>query len=167
MSTVVTLTILVTSSALVKDIQTESIKLLPVPHGTSGCICTCRRPSSYQIRCLANLASPSTPALQVNLKKVFLERKMRGLSPNFYIHIFVSDLYIFPRAVCLFGCRKIAGLVEGLYCNRPIQCLASSEILTPPHPLTAWRVLVRGEDTLAGWRWGGGSIVRKTPDTAL
>jgi hypothetical protein len=38
--------------------------------------------------------------------------------------------------------------VEGLYCKRPIQCLASSEILTP-HPLTARRVctpqpLVRG-----------------------
>ncbi len=28
---------------------------------------------------------------------------------------------------------------EGLYCKRPIQCLASSEILTP-HPLTARRV---------------------------
>jgi hypothetical protein len=27
--------------------------------------------------------------------------------------------------------------------------------------------LVRGEDTLAGWRGGGGSIVRKTLDTAL
>jgi hypothetical protein len=27
--------------------------------------------------------------------------------------------------------------------------------------------LRRGEDTLAGWRGGGGSIVRKTPDTAL
>jgi hypothetical protein len=42
-----------------------------------------------------------------------------------------------------------------------------------PHPLTAWGVctppppLVRGEDTLAGWRWVGGLIVRKTPDTAL
>jgi hypothetical protein len=31
----------------------------------------------------------------------------------------------------------------------------------PPPPL------VQGEDTLAGWRGGGGSIVRKTPDTAL
>ncbi len=44
-------------------------------------------------------------------------------------------------------------------------------IIDPP-PLTARRVctpppLVRGEDTLAGWRGGGGSIVRKTPDTAL
>ncbi len=30
-------------------------------------------------------------------------------------------------------------VVEGLHCKRPIQCLASSEILTP-HPLTAQRV---------------------------
>ncbi len=64
--------------------------------------------------------------------------------------------------------------VEGLYCKRTIQCLASSELLTlpPPHPLTARRVcttppLVRGKDTLARGRGGGGSIVRKTPDTAL
>ncbi len=62
--------------------------------------------------------------------------------------------------------------VEGLYCKRPIQCLASSEILTL-HPLTARQVcvypppLVRGGNTLAGWRGGGVSIVRKTPDTAL
>ncbi len=39
------------------------------------------------------------------------------------------------------------------------------------HPLTARLVctpppLVRGDDTLTGWRGGGGSIVRK-PDTAL
>jgi hypothetical protein len=33
----------------------------------------------------------------------------------------------------------IAMTVEGLYCKRPIQCLASSEILTP-RPLTARRV---------------------------
>ncbi len=41
-----------------------------------------------------------------------------------------------------------------------------------PHPLTARRVcnsspLLRGEDTLAGWRGGGGSIFWKTRDTAL
>ncbi len=55
--------------------------------------------------------------------------------------------------------------VEGLYCKRPIQCLASSKIFfyppPPPHLLTARRVcspqpLVRGEDTLDGWRGGEG-----------
>ncbi len=61
--------------------------------------------------------------------------------------------------------------VEGLNCKNPIQCLASSKILTP-HELTARRVytlppLVRGEDTLAGWRGGGGSIFWKKPDNAL
>jgi hypothetical protein len=40
----------------------------------------------------------------------------------------------------------------------------------PPPPLPASVYpppLVRGEGTLAGWRGGGGSIVRKTPDIAL
>ncbi len=59
-------------------------------------------------------------------------------------------------------------VVEGLYCKRPIQCLASSEILTPHRPASMYHPpLVRVEDTLAGWRGGGGSIVRRTPDTAL
>ncbi len=61
--------------------------------------------------------------------------------------------------------------VEGLYCKRPIQCLASSEILTPhpPHrpasvyPPPLW---CGGRDTLARGRRGGGSIFRKTPYTA-
>jgi hypothetical protein len=39
----------------------------------------------------------------------------------------------------------------------------------PPHrPASVYTPpLVRGEDTLGGWRGGVGSIVRKTPDTAL
>ncbi len=61
----------------------------------------------------------------------------------------------------------IPATVEGLYCKRPIQCLASSELLTPHPPHRPASVSpphsVRGEDTLAGWRGGGGSIVRKTP----
>ncbi len=44
-------------------------------------------------------------------------------------------------------------------------------IIAPPPPHRPASVypppLVRGEDTLAGWRRGGGSIARKTPDTAL
>jgi hypothetical protein len=69
------------------------------------------------------------------------------------------------------SCTFCGKYVEGLYCKRPIQCLASSELLTPhpPHgPASVYPPpLVRGEDTLAGWRGGGGSLVRKTPDTAL
>ncbi len=60
--------------------------------------------------------------------------------------------------------------VEGSYCKRPIQCLASSKILTS-HPHLPASVnpppLMRGKDTLAGWKGGGGSIFWKTPDTAL
>ncbi len=39
---------------------------------------------------------------------VFLEMKLLGLVPKFYIHVSVSDLYI-PRIglVCLFGCSKM------------------------------------------------------------
>ncbi len=43
--------------------------------------------------------------------------------------------------------------VEGLYCTRPIQCLASSEILTP-HPLTAWRVCTPPPPPVLGARGG-------------
>jgi hypothetical protein len=32
---------------------------------------------------------------------------MRGLSPHSYIHASVSDLYIFPGSVCIFGYSKI------------------------------------------------------------
>ncbi len=32
--------------------------------------------------------------------------------PNSYIHVSVSDLYIFSRSVCLFGCSKIGPIVE-------------------------------------------------------
>ncbi len=52
-------------------------------------------------------------------KKIIPERKLRGLSPNFYIHLSVSDLYvycIFPGSVCLFGCSKIGELILGHRC---------------------------------------------------
>ncbi len=67
-----------------------------------------------------------------------------------------------------------AGIV--LPVERPIQCLASSKILTPPPTLSLPGEcvsvciplpLVRREDTLAGWRGVGGSIFWKMPYTAL
>ena len=40
-----------------------------------------------------------------NLKQIFPEKEYRGLSPNFHIHVSVSELYI-PTMVCLFCWRK-------------------------------------------------------------
>ncbi len=49
---------------------------------------------------------------------VILEKKLRGLSPNFHIHVYVNDLYI-PRAVSLFYCSRIGRPIEGIqYINR-------------------------------------------------
>ncbi len=61
-----------------------------------------------------------------------------------------------------YGCHLI---VERLDCKRPILWLASSKILTPhpPHrPASGYPPpLVRGEDTLAGWRGGWGVNILK------
>ncbi len=68
----------------------------------------------------------------------------------------------------------IGNSVEGLYSKRPIQCLASSVILTP-HTLTAGECVPRppapkaggGHMHSLGGEGVGRSIVPKTPDTAL
>jgi hypothetical protein len=49
-----------------------------------------------------------------NWKQIFPEKELCGLSPNFHIHVSVSDLYI-PRSVCICCCRKICGLILGIY----------------------------------------------------
>ncbi len=36
-----------------------------------------------------------------NSKQIFPEKELRGLSPDFHIHVSVSDLYI-PTMVCLY-----------------------------------------------------------------
>jgi hypothetical protein len=82
------------------------------------------------------------------------ERKGVHLHKEF-VYLRIKD---FREALVCIDC------VEGLYCKRPIQCMASSEILTP-HPLTARRVC--GGAHSVGGEVVGGSIVRKTPDTAL
>jgi hypothetical protein len=46
---------------------------------------------------------------------VFPEMKQRGLVPNSYIHVSVSDIkYIFPGYVCLFGYSKIYRPIRGM-----------------------------------------------------
>jgi hypothetical protein len=49
---------------------------------------------------------------------VFPEKEWRGLSPNFYIHVFVSDLYIYSQgSVHIFGCGKIDRPIMEIYIN--------------------------------------------------
>ncbi len=53
------------------------------------------------------LESMATLALQgTNTEKNSPEKELCGHSPNFHIHVSVSDLYIFLRSICLFCCSK-------------------------------------------------------------
>ncbi len=52
-----------------------------------------------------------------NLKQIFPEKEYRGLSPNFYIHVSVSELYIPTMGLSLFCWRKYVDL-SGEFINR-------------------------------------------------
>jgi hypothetical protein len=58
-----------------------------------------------------------TAKTQYNKFEIFSEKELRGLSPNFHIHVSVtvSDLYVFTGSVCLFCCRKICGPTLGTF----------------------------------------------------
>jgi hypothetical protein len=49
-----------------------------------------------------------------NLKQIFPEKEYRGLSPNFHIHVSVSELYI-PTMGLPFLLEEICGPILGLY----------------------------------------------------
>ncbi len=50
-----------------------------------------------------------------NLKQIFPEMKLRGLSPNSNIQFSVSDLYITAIGLPIFCYRKIGGPIAGKY----------------------------------------------------
>jgi hypothetical protein len=58
------------------------------------------------------------PALQrqnaENLKQIFPEKEYRGQSPNFHIHVSVSELYI-PTMGLPFLLEEICGPILGIY----------------------------------------------------
>ncbi len=54
-----------------------------------------------------------------NSKQIFAEMKLRGLVPITYI-MFRRAIYIFPRSIYLFCCRKIGGPV--------VECINRSQI---------------------------------------
>jgi hypothetical protein len=49
-----------------------------------------------------------------NLKQIFNEKEYRGLSPNFHIHVSVSELYI-PTTGLPFLLEEICGPILGIY----------------------------------------------------
>ncbi len=49
-----------------------------------------------------------------NLKQIFPEKEYRGLSPNFHIHVSVSELYI-PTMGLPFLLEEILGPILGIY----------------------------------------------------
>jgi hypothetical protein len=49
-----------------------------------------------------------------NLKQIFPEKEYRGLSPNFHIHVSVSELYI-PTMGLPVLLEKICRLIRGIY----------------------------------------------------
>jgi hypothetical protein len=62
------------------------------------------------------------------------------------------------REIILYEANPMSGVFQNI---DPPPPHPPASVYPPPPPL------VRGEDTLAGWRGGGGSICCKTPDTAL
>jgi hypothetical protein len=49
-----------------------------------------------------------------NLKQIFPEKEYRGLSPNFHIHVSVSELYITKMGLP-FLLEEICGPILGIY----------------------------------------------------
>ncbi len=49
-----------------------------------------------------------------NLKQIFPEKEYRGLSPNFHIHVYVSELYISTMGLH-FLLEEICGPILGIY----------------------------------------------------
>jgi hypothetical protein len=49
-----------------------------------------------------------------NLKQIFPGKEYRGLSPNFHIHVSVSELYI-PTMGLPFLLEEISGPIMGIY----------------------------------------------------
>jgi hypothetical protein len=75
--------------------------------------CSRGRPSTNE-----NSDSISLPSLQMhcteNSKQIFPEMQPRGLVPNLYSHVSVSDLYI-PMIGLQTQYSKIGGPIEGTY----------------------------------------------------
>jgi hypothetical protein len=46
---------------------------------------------------------------------LFPKQNYNVLSPNSYTCIYLREIFIFPRLICLFCCSQICGLILGTY----------------------------------------------------
>jgi hypothetical protein len=65
------------------------------------------------IKCSLSKNAHTAKAQYRNSKQIFPEKELRGLIPNFHIHVSVSDLYCQDRSA--FCCKKICGPILGIY----------------------------------------------------
>jgi hypothetical protein len=57
-----------------------------------------------------------------NPNQIFPEKELRGHSPNFHIHVSVSDLYI-PTINLPILLQEICGLILGILCVKTVPVL--------------------------------------------
>jgi hypothetical protein len=50
-----------------------------------------------------------------NLKQIFPDKELRGQSPNFHIHVSMSDLYIPRIGLPISAAGKLRGPIPGIY----------------------------------------------------
>jgi hypothetical protein len=51
-----------------------------------------------------------------NSKQIFLEKEMRSHNPYFHIHLYVSDLYIYPTIDLPILLQEVCGPILGIHC---------------------------------------------------
>ncbi len=108
-------------------------------------------------------------------KTLFPERKLLGLSPNFYTHISVSDSYI--SSAYLAAAKQVNRSWEYINCSqmyeygnwelgRAVWCLGihHSNLLWSAHGCRERRALLQGGPRRRR-RWGGGGCVARTTTT--
>ncbi len=71
--------------------------------------------TAFSVRLLGSNPPPAT--LHKNPIYVFPEKDLRGLSPNFHIHVSVNDLYI-PGSVHIFSCSRIGDRGNIAHCRQ-------------------------------------------------